>query len=273
MLRDTLYHHIKPAVVMPYVNACTYFKKNPLNTHQMGVLANAKVRGDYSEFDITLLYSLLRNLIPSSCAIRPTAGWGKPVSAGDIALGDDVERIREIRNERHGHIASTSMTDATYNQYMQELSDICQRMDTLHSGSLSSPSPRPRTYSQTLLDIQVECIDPAMETLYIEKFKQMQTSDKETRDLTEKVRKDVEGSYILGLVFVLLVETSDILYQIDFILDCGIITGLNIITESDISPNIGFHGASATGMACQQGTLTPPDTWSRPFGTCICSSC
>ena len=22
-----------------------------------------------------------------------------------------------------------------------------------------------------------------------------------------------------------------------------------------------------------QGTLTPPDTWSRPFGTCICSTC
>ena len=22
-----------------------------------------------------------------------------------------------------------------------------------------------------------------------------------------------------------------------------------------------------------QGTLTPPDTWSRPFGTCICSNC
>ena len=26
-------------------------------------------------------------------------------------------------------------------------------------------------------------------------------------------------------------------------------------------------------MACRQGTLTPPDTWSRPFGTCICSTC
>ena len=28
--------------------------------------------------------------------------------------------------------------------------------------------------------------------------------------------------------------------------------------------NIGFHGASATGVACWQGTLTPPDTWSCP---------
>ena len=28
--------------------------------------------------------------------------------------------------------------------------------------------------------------------------------------------------------------------------------------------NKGFHKASATGVACRQGTLTPPDTWSCP---------
>ena len=27
----------------------------------------------------------------------------------------------------------------------------------------------------------------------------------------------------------------------------------------------GFHGAFATGVACQQGTLTLPDTWFRSF--------
>ena len=36
----------------------------------------------------------------------------------------------------------------------------------------------------------------------------------------------------------------------------------------------GFHRTFATGVACRQGTLNPPDTWSRPFGTCIiCSTC
>ena len=49
---------------------------------------------------------------------------------------------------------------------------------------------------------------------------------------------------------------------------------------SDFIPNStfyrilsGFHRTFATGVACRQGTLTPPDTWSRPFGTCICSTC
>ena len=49
---------------------------------------------------------------------------------------------------------------------------------------------------------------------------------------------------------------------------------------SDFVPNStfyrilsGFHRTFATGVACRQGTLTPPDTWSRPFGICICSTC
>ena len=49
---------------------------------------------------------------------------------------------------------------------------------------------------------------------------------------------------------------------------------------SDFVPNStfyrilsGFHRTFETGVVCRQGTLTPPDTWSRPFGTCICSTC
>ena len=49
---------------------------------------------------------------------------------------------------------------------------------------------------------------------------------------------------------------------------------------SDFVPNStfyrilsGFHRTFATSVACRQGTLTPPDTWSRPFGTCICCTC
>ena len=33
------------------------------------------------------------------------------------------------------------------------------------------------------------------------------------------------------------------------------------------------HRTFTTGVACWQGTLTPPDTCPVPFGTCICSIC
>ena len=44
----------------------------------------------------------------------------------------------------------------------------------------------------------------------------------------------------------------------------------DLYTELDLHRIMsGFHGAYATGVASQQGTLTLPDTWFRPpFGTC-----
>ena len=43
------------------------------------------------------------------------------------------------------------------------------------------------------------------------------------------------------------------------------ITDLDLITEFDFYLIVqGFHRTYATGAACQQRTLTPPDTWSCP---------
>ena len=40
----------------------------------------------------------------------------------------------------------------------------------------------------------------------------------------------------------------------------------DLYTELDLQRIMsGFDGAFATGVACQQRTLTPPDTWFRPF--------
>ena len=54
---------------------------------------------------------------------------------------------------------------------------------------------------------------------------------------------------------------------------CDTFPWLDFLPTLTLLLNIGFHRASATGVACRQGTLTPPDIWSRPFGTCICSTC
>ena len=195
MLRDALYCQIKPTVIMSHVLASRYFRNHPLNAHQMSVLANAVTKGDYSECDITLVYTLLRNLAPSSSALRPTAGWGiLPVPAGNVTLGDDIERIREIRNEMYGHVATTALDDITYNHYMSLLQSICIRMDTIHSGILMSPTRRHFTYSQTLQDIQIVCMDPAVEARYREELRRMMETDRETREIISKVMDDMQQS-------------------------------------------------------------------------------
>ena len=202
ILRDALYYHIKPAVVVSYVLASRYFRNHPLNAHQISVLQSASGKGDYSECDITLIYSLLRNLPSTNTALRPTSGWGKlPVAAGDTTLGDDIERIREIRNEVYGHVASTAISDALYTHYMAELQAICTRMDTAHAGYLMSPSPRTQTYVQTLADIQVMCMDPDTEARYTDDIRRILETDRQTRDLIDEIRGEISGTCIVISLF------------------------------------------------------------------------
>ena len=77
----------------------------------------------------------------------------------------------------------------------------------------------------------------------------------------------VEKSRKYGMVYLL------ISYQNCFYTSLWHFPRLDVLPTLTLLLNIGFHRASATGVACRQGTLTPPDTWSRPFGTCICSAC
>ena len=184
ILRDALYYHIKPAVIVSYVLASRYFRNHPLNPHQTAVLQNASTKGDYSECDITLLYSLLRNLPPTNTALRPTAGWGKlPVEAWNTSLGDDIERIRDIRNEVYGHVATTYIPDVLYTRYMAELQAVCLRMDHNHAVSLMSTTPHHQSYTQILQYIQVTCMDPDSEARYTDEIRRMRETDRQTRDL------------------------------------------------------------------------------------------
>ena len=110
MLRDTLYQYIKPSDVMSLFHASSMFHMDRLNPRHKRVLRNASEQGDYREFDITLLYSLLRNITLTKKAVCPTAGWGNRVSDRNYALGDDVERIREMRMRILGNMTSPNET-------------------------------------------------------------------------------------------------------------------------------------------------------------------
>ena len=79
--------------------------------------------------------------------------------------------------------------------------------------------------------------------------------------------------YLLPLIEDVIVDLHDIWWHVKHLLALH-------VDWSDFVPNStfyriwsGFHRIFATGVACRQGTLTPPDTWCRPFGTCIYSSC
>ena len=131
-------------------------------------------KGDYRECDITLTYAVLRNCAITKNALRPSQNWGiVPVQPGDFNLGDDLERIMAIRNAIYSHVATTDMSDSDYIGYMNELKDICSRMDTIHAACLTSATAKSFTYSQRLQDIKTCCMDPDTKSMYIRELKRL----------------------------------------------------------------------------------------------------
>lgn len=79
---------------------------------------------DYKSFDVTLLYTLIRNLCPS---LEPTQGWGIKPKATHTKIGDDIERLRLFRNS-FAHGESTEINDDEFDDIWKEIKSVIQRM-------------------------------------------------------------------------------------------------------------------------------------------------
>ncbi|XP_062578640.1 muscle M-line assembly protein unc-89-like, partial [Saccostrea cucullata] len=127
VLADILSCEIKPGDLPKAIRSCSnlitgMFK---LRTEQMNICCPSPSGApDYYKFDVTLLYALIRNLCPQ---LKPTQGWGKAPSIKDMQIGDDIERLREIRNTMHAHVNSSKVDDATFSSHWQNLPRITIR--------------------------------------------------------------------------------------------------------------------------------------------------
>ncbi|XP_062612067.1 uncharacterized protein LOC134273860 [Saccostrea cucullata] len=99
-----------------------------LNSDQEDFLIKTKNSG-YEEFDISLTYKLIRNIC--STIPKPTKGkWGEEPTAGEVTVGDDIERIRFIRNRLTAHVSSASISQTEFDDTWSTMSDVCQRLET-----------------------------------------------------------------------------------------------------------------------------------------------
>lgn len=90
------------------------------------------VCGKSTDFDITLLFKLLRticNLTP------PSMGWDDLPAATDHSLTADLARIKYYRNSVHGHVGqSMAITDQEFPSIWQNISETLVRL----AGHISS---------------------------------------------------------------------------------------------------------------------------------------
>lgn len=129
VLRDVLAREIPPKDIYQKLKMKN-FKMTPANRK---ILMSASTLHSYQEFDITLLYSIIRSLCP---LLVPTAGWGsaKVTSTSETNVGDDIERINIMRNQIVAHPSSTRVSDSDFKKYWHVLRDVMVRMDRWFDG-------------------------------------------------------------------------------------------------------------------------------------------
>lgn len=124
VLADILESQIKPADLCNNITSCHKLQKilRPDQKKLCCCLAP-----DYNKFDVSLLYALIRNLCP---ALKPSKDWGSTPSHLQIQIGDDIERLRQFRNEVSGHITSSNVDDNEFKSRRKHIENVLQRIQT-----------------------------------------------------------------------------------------------------------------------------------------------
>lgn len=127
-LRGILESLIQPVDLFKGINSCSALLSGKFKLRQDQLklcFIQPPAEPDYSKLDVTLLYTLIRNLCPS---LKPTKGWGKDPDDADIQIGDDIERLRLFRNNYHAHADSASISDAEFKEIWKNLKSVVHRL-------------------------------------------------------------------------------------------------------------------------------------------------
>lgn len=104
----------------------------------------------YKSFDVTLLYKLIRHLCPS---LEPTNKWGNKPTRTDLSIGDDIERIRELRNAYFAHIESAEISNDDFDELWKDAKSMIHRLQLF-----TTSKGRKTNYIQMILDIEKKAL-------------------------------------------------------------------------------------------------------------------
>ncbi|KAK3099972.1 hypothetical protein FSP39_012747, partial [Pinctada imbricata] len=145
MYRDVLHKEIKPADLLRMVS--TTLIRGPLTKADLAKIENAEKDG-YKAFDITLMYTLIRNFCTK--LPFPTQGWGKIPHPNNKNLADDLERIRIIRNSFVHHVSDSRMEEREYQKIWTDLKQVAKRMEERSLGKYLEALQELETYMYRL---------------------------------------------------------------------------------------------------------------------------
>ena len=140
LLRD-LFDAIHPPVNLPLKLGDPVFKaqlqklrnRNVINQQEWNLLyPSPGGYGKSTEFDITLLFKLFRNI----CSLTPpVTGWDMFPNRTDLSLEADLARVKFYRNEVYGHSKNMEISDAKFVDLWREISKALLRIARIFSVS------------------------------------------------------------------------------------------------------------------------------------------
>lgn len=122
-LRDILTKHVNPQDLRKKFNILVAQEKKLQISKEQKQLVDG---GKYSDFDITLLYLLLRNI----SGVPPHRNcWGNHPNPRDRSVSANIERIREFRNKYLGHTTKSFLLDSDFEQIWKEIFQIVLELE------------------------------------------------------------------------------------------------------------------------------------------------
>jgi hypothetical protein len=105
------------------INVCLFIFYCFIEKHRSSciIISGGQVVVVSTDFDFTLLYKLIRNLLTAIPA--PTCGWGNQPLPGHLNETDDIERIRHLRNNIV-HNSDSEICDIDFSTHWTDLSQV-----------------------------------------------------------------------------------------------------------------------------------------------------
>ena len=97
-----------------------------MKTHVNDCLLESGRNITEDDFDTSMLYFMLRNGHILDVNENPTRGWGNEPGVYDMSVGDDIERVKLLRNKLC-HSSSAAMTERDFNSFIKDAKDILHR--------------------------------------------------------------------------------------------------------------------------------------------------
>eukprot|EP00105_Crassostrea_gigas_P030475 XP_011452790.1 PREDICTED: uncharacterized protein LOC105346040 [Crassostrea gigas] len=176
VLREVLAKEISPPDLERKVQTYILQNKKPfINKKQQDLVKRKK----YSDFDITLLYFLFRNI----CSIPQHKNkWGNNPELTDKSVSANIERMRILRNEWYGHATDFSLSDSEFEQRWNHIFQIVKDLED-YLGTATK-------YQDTLVDLKTCNMDPGSVQPYIDKLKTVEEGlQADVTNLKENVKR------------------------------------------------------------------------------------